>query len=97
MTSKSVPAGIVGAMNSKSSDPLPEPSVVIVYGVVPLTNVTKDGAGGSDGPHGELPAARWQTPSAPDARPISGARCTMYVAFARAFCTRTLMSASNVP
>ncbi len=28
--------GIVGARNSKSSDPAPEPSVVMVYGVVPF-------------------------------------------------------------
>jgi hypothetical protein len=36
-------------------------------------------------------------PSDPSVRPISGARCTTYVVLGRAWASRTLIIASNVP
>src|SRR5262249_26114118 len=63
-TSNSVPAGIVGDLNSKWGEPVPSAAVIRTAGPCSGVNVRNDGAGGSLGDQGLMPMARWHMPSA---------------------------------
>ncbi len=97
ITSNFVSLGIIGTRNSKSSVPSPAADVVNVAAVVAPVGmkVTKAAAGVSAEDQGAILKARSHTPLLLRTRPISGARWTIYVAFALAFLTRTLMSAAK--